>query len=346
MTPHARGASSNPATRFLPLHQIPDPDCPPEEVPAPQTQYFRDSARSVISTNDSPDVNFTHSVNPYRGCVHGCAYCYARPYHEYLDLSAGLDFETKIFVKEDAPKLLRKELSAKTWTPTSLSFSGVTDCYQPAERQYRVTRGCLDVCADVRNPAGVITKNALVTRDLDVLSAMAAWNGAIAFLSITTLDDDLAGKMEPRASRPVRRLGAIRALAEAGVPVGVMAAPMIPGLNDHELPTILAAARDTGATFAGFMVVRLPMAVDEVFDGWLAEHYPDRREKVMGRIRDAHGGTVSDSRFGMRMRGQDELSSALRTLFRATRKRLGYAERPPELSTAHFRRGGGRTLFD
>ncbi|MFO0808842.1 MAG: PA0069 family radical SAM protein [Gemmataceae bacterium] len=345
-TPRGRGTGSNPPNRFIPLYYDPDPDCPPDEAPAPTTQFFRDSVRTIISTTDSPDVGFTHSVNPYRGCEHGCSYCYARPYHEYLGLSAGLDFETKIFVKEDAPALLRKELSAKSWTPTPLSFSGVTDCYQPAERHYCVTRRCLEVCAEFRNPAGVITKNALVTRDLDVLAAMAEWHGGEVFFSVTTLDADLAGTMEPRASRPAARLDAIAKCAAAGVPVGVMAAPMIPGLNDHELPAILKAARDAGATWAGFTLLRLPMAVGDVFDGWLAEHYPERRDKVMGRVRDARGGRLNDSRFGHRMRGQGELSETLRALFHTTAARLGYAKRLPPLSTAHFRRPGERTLFD
>src|SRR5262245_23681774 len=220
--PRGRGAIENPPNRFIPLHYAPDPDCPPDDAPAPATRFFRDSARTIIATNDSPDVGFTHSINPYRGCEHGCTYCYARPFHEYLGLSAGLDFESKIMVKEDAPELLRRELSAKSWVPTPLAFSGVTDCYQPVERKLRITRRCLEVCAEFRNPAGVVTKNALITRDADLLAELAGHRAAAAFLSVTTLDADLAGRLEPRASRPAARLAAVEALAAAGVPAGVM----------------------------------------------------------------------------------------------------------------------------
>ena len=207
--PRGRGAAANPPNRFIPLHYAADPDCPPDDAPAPHTQFLRDASRSIIATNDSPDVGFTHSVNPYRGCENGCAYCYARPFHEYLGFSAGLDFETKIMVKEDAPQLLRRELMAKSWKPVTISFSGVTDCYQPIERSLKITRRCLEVCAEFRNPVGVITKSGLVSRDADLLADLARDNAAVAFLSITTLDADLAGKLEPRASRPAARLTAI-----------------------------------------------------------------------------------------------------------------------------------------
>src|SRR5947209_8356243 len=220
--PRGRGSADNPPNRFIPLHYAPDPDCPPDDAPAPHTQFFRDATRVIIATNDSPDVGFSHSVNPYRGCEHGCSYCYARPFHEYLGFSAGLDFETKIMVKEDAPQLLRRELMAKSWKPVTLAFSGVTDCYQPIERKLKLTRRCLEVCAEFRNPVGVITKNALVARDADILAALARDNAARVFLSVTTLDADLAGKLEPRASRPAARLAAMKTLSDAGVPVGVM----------------------------------------------------------------------------------------------------------------------------
>jgi DNA repair photolyase len=339
-TPRGRGTGDNPPNRFIPIYHEPDPDCPPDDAPAPATRFFRDAARSVIASNDSPDVGFTHSVNPYRGCENGCSYCYARPYHEYLGLSAGLDFESKIFVKEDAPELLRTELSAKSWTPTVLSFSGVTDCYQPAERYYKLTRRCLQVCAEFRNPVGIVTKSALVTRDLDVLAELAAFRGVCVFVSVTTLDADLAGVMEPRAARPAARLRAIAELANAGVPVGVFAAPMIPGLTDHELPAILAAGKEAGASFGGYTMLRLPGAVATVFEGWLTRHYPERKEKVLGRIRAARGGRLNDSRFGVRMRGEGAAVEALRGLFHATARKLGLNRRPPELSTAAFRRPG------
>jgi DNA repair photolyase len=344
--PHGRGAADNPPNRFIPLHYAPDPDCSPDDAPAPATQFFRDATRTIIASNDSPDVGFTHSVNPYRGCEHGCAYCYARPFHEYLGLSAGLDFETKIMVKDDAPKLLRRELRAKSWEPTTISFSGVTDCYQPIERKLKLTRRCLEVCAEFRNPVGIITKNALVTRDADVLSDLARDKAAVVFLSITTLDADLAGNLEPRASRPAARLAAVETLTKAGVPVGVMTAPMIPGLTDHELPALLTAARDAGAEFAGYTALRLPYAVAPLFEAWLDRHAPLQKEKVLTRIREMRGGRLNESKFGDRMRGDGEWAEVLRDLFRMTCRRLGLNRTSPDLSTAAFRRPGERSLFD
>jgi DNA repair photolyase len=344
--PHGRGAADNPPNRFIPLHYAPDPDCPPDDAAAPATQFFRDATRTIIASNDSPDVGFTHSVNPYRGCEHGCSYCYARPFHEYLGLSAGLDFETKIMVKEDAPALLRRELRAKSWTPTTISFSGVTDCYQPIERKLQLTRRCLEVCAEFRNPVGIVTKNALVTRDADVLADLARDKSAVVFLSITTLDADLAGKLEPRASRPAARLAAVETLSKAGVPVGVMTAPIIPGLTDHELPALLTAARDAGAEFAGYTALRLPYAVAPLFEAWLDRHAPLQKEKVLTRIREMRGGRLNESKFGDRMRGEGEWAEVLRDLFRMTCRRLGLNRTKPELSTAAFQRPGERSLFD
>jgi DNA repair photolyase len=345
--PHGRGSTSNPPNRFIPLHYTSDPDCPPDDAPAPATRFFGDATRSIIATNDSPDVGFTHSVNPYRGCEHGCSYCYARPFHEYLGFSAGLDFESKIMVKEDAAALLRRELSAKSWVPTPLAFSGVTDCYQPIERKLKLTRRCLEVCAEFRNPAGIVTKNALITRDADVLADLARDNAAAAFLSVTTLDAALAGRLEPRASRPSARLAAVEALAKAGVPVGVMVAPVIPGLTDHEMPAILTAARDAGAAFAGYTVLRLPYAVGPLFEAWLDQHYPERKDKVLGRVRELRGGRLYDHRFGSRMRGDGPWAELFHTLFGQTCARLGLNRRPGGLSTAAFRRPGPSqgTLF-
>jgi DNA repair photolyase len=342
---HGRGSVSNPPNRFIPIYYDPDPDCPPEEASSPATCFYRDTTRTIIATNDSPDVGFTHSVNPYRGCEHGCAYCFARPFHEYLGLSAGLDFETKIFVKEDAPELLRKELLSKSWKPTVIVFSGVTDCYQPAERFYNLTRRCLEVCAEFRNPVGVITKSALVARDADLLAALARDNAACVFMSVTTLDADIAGAMEPRASRPAARLKAIETLSKAGVPVGVFAAPMIPGLTDHELPAILTAGKQAGACFGGYVMLRLPGAVARLFPEWLERHFPERKEKVLGRLRRMRGGKLNESRFVARMRPKGAEIEALKALYQATVKKLGLGE-PPELSTAAFRRPGERSLFE
>src|SRR5436305_3583809 len=234
-----RGASHNPANRFETLHYERDADAAPGDDPAPATQFFRDSTRSIITTNDSPDVGFSASINPYRGCEHGCVYCYARPYHEYLGFSAGLDFESRILVKPDAPELLRKELSAPKWKPQTLAMSGVTDCYQPAERRLQITRRCLEVLADFRNPVGVITKNELVTRDIDILQRLHEHQAAVVMVSITTLDPEVARRMEPRASHPRDRLKAVERLAAAGVPVGVNVAPVVPAITDHEMPRIL-----------------------------------------------------------------------------------------------------------
>jgi DNA repair photolyase len=333
-----RGSQINPANRFIPLAYVPDPDCPPEEAPLPRTQFLVDHSRSIIAVNDSPDVGFTHSVNPYRGCEHGCAYCYARPYHEYLGFSAGLDFESKIMVKSDAPALLRRELLAAKWQPTTLAFSGITDAYQPIERALRITRQCLEVCREFRNPVGIVTKNGL--------GDLAAIDGACVVISVTSLDNELCGRLEPRTTRPSGRLAAIRKLRDAGIPVGVFAAPMIPGINDHELPAILEAARDAGAQFAGFTLVRLPLAVGDVFAGWLERHFPERKEKVLSRIRDSHAGRLNDTRFKTRMIGDGEMAAALRTLFHVTTRKLGIAHQPPKLSTEHFRRPGEtRSLF-
>ncbi|OAI51552.1 radical SAM protein [Planctomycetaceae bacterium SCGC AG-212-F19] len=342
-----RGAADNPGSRFDPIRYDPDPDTPPEEAPAPQTQFFRDTSRSLITYNDSPDVGFNASINPYRGCEHGCPYCYARPTHEYFGLSAGLDFETKIFVKEDAPQLLRKELASPKWTPQTLGISGVTDCYQPIERKLQVTRRCLEVLAEFRNPAGIVTKSALVTRDIDVLTELARHAAAAVFLSITSLDADLIGKMEPRTARPHARLAAVRELAGAGIPVGVLVAPVIPGLTDHEMPAIIDAAAQAGARCAGFVVLRLPFGLPELFTGWLERHYPERKDKVLSRIRELRSGKLNDANFGSRMRGQGPIAEAIKGMFQLACRKSGIANRGIKLSAAAFRRAGAqRGLFD
>jgi DNA repair photolyase len=343
-----RGAAENPPNRFTPIAYEPDPDGSADEQPAPKTQFFKDLSQSIISYNSSPDIPFEASVNPYRGCEHGCIYCYARPTHEYLGLSAGLDFETKIMVKENAPELLRRELSSKRWKPQALTMSGVTDPYQPIERKLRITRRCLEVLADFRNPVVIITKNYLVTRDADLLAALATFHAAEVFISVTTLDAELARTMEPRTAQPARRLQAIEALAKAGVPVGVLVAPLIPGLTDHEMPAILAAAAKAGAQSAGFEPIRLPLAVAPLFEDWLARHLPDRKEKVLAGIRAIRGGKLNDPNFGSRMRGQGIFAEQFSALFHAACRKAGLNRETLELSTAAFRRveRGQLSLFE
>jgi DNA repair photolyase len=269
-----RGSASNPVNRFEKLHFEADPDTEPEVQSAPGTQFLRDKTVSILSHNDSPDVGFDTSINPYRGCEHGCIYCYARPTHEFLGLSAGLDFESKILIKEEAPALLRQALSSPKWKPRVIAMSGVTDCYQPIERRLKLTRGCLEVLAECRQPVCIITKNFLVTRDSDLLQELARHQAVCVTISVTTLEADLARVMEPRTSMPKQRLAAITALARAGVPVGVNVAPVIPGLTDHEILRIIQAATGAGAQFAGYTVVRLPYAVKDLFEQWLANHAP------------------------------------------------------------------------
>lgn len=336
----SRGAAENPANRFEKLHYGTNAECLDEEEVAPTTEFFKDSSRSVISYNDSPDVGFNASLNPYRGCEHGCIYCYARPSHEYLGFSAGLDFESKIMVKEDAPTLLRKELSSSRWKPQVLVMSGNTDCYQPIERHLKLTRRCLEVLVEFRNPVAIITKNFLVTRDRDLLGELARHQAASVAVSVTSLDDDLRLKLEPRTSSPKRRLEAIQILAGEGIPVTVMVAPVIPGLNDHEIPRILEAAAKAGARSAGHVMVRLAHGLGPMFEDWLARNFPDRREKVLHKIRDMRGGKLNDPRFGARMRGEGVLAREIHDLFRLTCKRLHLNEDDRELSTASFRRPG------
>lgn len=337
-----RGTTLNPPNRFQTLHVEDDFDQieNQEDFLAHRnhpTQYLIDTSKSIIATNDSPDVGFTHSINPYRGCSHGCAYCYARPTHEWLGFSPGLDFETKIMVKLAAPDLLRKELTSPKYHPVCLSMSGVTDAYQPVENKLKLTRRCLEVLAGFHNPVGIITKNHLVTRDIDLLKVLAADHAAVVILSITTLDQDLTRRMEPRTSVPKRRLDAIRALTAAGIPAGVMIAPVIPGLTDHEMPAILQAAADAGATFAGFTPLRLPYAVAELFENWLAVHYPDRKDKILNRIRDLRGGKLNDSTFGTRMRGQGLWAEQLKSIFHLAQRTSGLTAPFPTLSTSAFR---------
>jgi DNA repair photolyase len=339
--PHGRGAAVNPANRFELICYEHDAGDPPDDSPGPVTQFFRDRTRTILAHNDSPDVGFDTSINPYRGCEHGCAYCYARPTHEYLGFSAGLDFETKILVKEDAAQLLRRELTSPKWQPRLIGISGVTDPYQPAERRLQVTRRCLEVLAEFRNPVGIVTKSRLVGRDSDLLGELARHQAVGVWLSLTTLDDELSRRMEPRATHPNGRLEAIRELTAAGVPVGVLTAPVIPGMNDHELPALLDAAAGAGALYAGYVMLRLPHGLKELFSQWLERNYPDRRDKVLGRIRAMHGGALNDTRFGHRMRGEGEMDTQIEALFAASCRRVGLLRKAPALSTSAFRRPGG-----
>ena len=344
---HGRGASSNPLNRFetIEVDYEVAPWGPSEDGPGRvETKYLRDTSRSVIATNDSPDVGFDASVNPYRGCEHGCIYCYARPSHEYLGFSAGLDFESRILVKEDAPELLARELGSPRWTPKVLALSGVTDPYQPIERKLELTRRCLEVLAEHRNPVAVITKSALVARDADLLGELASHGAAAVSLSVTTLDPELARRMEPRAAHPRERLKAVERLAAAGVPVGVMVAPVVPAITDHEIPRILEAAAAAGARRAAYVMLRLPGAVAPLFERWLEEHFPDRKEKVLHRVRDLRGGKIYDSRFGSRMRGEGPFAEQVRAMFETWKRRYGLDAPRAELSTAAFRRPGGEQL--
>jgi DNA repair photolyase len=353
--PKGRGSHINPTNRFTLIqyeddleHVEHDTDYL-EQLKRPKTHYFTDTARSIVTENDSPDVPFRYSVNPYRGCQHGCSYCYARPYHEFLGLNAGLDFETKIMVKEDAPALFRDFLAQETWRPEPITLSGVTDCYQPAERHFRLTRGCLEVACEARQPLSIITKNALVLRDLDLLHDLASENLVHVTLSITTLDSDLARIMEPRTSTPDARLRAVKALAEAEVPVRVFLAPIIPGLNDSEIPALLAAAKEVHAGAARYVLLRLPQTVAPVFLEWLQRERPEMYAKVEGRIRETHDGKLSDPRFGKRMRGTGEIADQINQLFKLFVRRHGLDGDLPEYDCTRFRpprsRSGQQWLF-
>ena len=352
-----RGASSNPSGRFERLQYsreegfgddpFSDEDAD-EGVSGPRTEFLRDHSRTVLSRNDSPDIPFDVSVNPYRGCEHGCIYCYARPTHEYLGLSAGLDFESRIMVKEDAPELLRRALSAPSWQPQVIAMCGVTDAYQPVERRLRITRRCLEVLAEFRNPVAIVTKNHLVARDVDLLGALAGLRAASVCLTVTTLDEGLSRTLEPRTSVPSRRLQAMEVLAGAGIPVGVMVAPVIPGLTDHEIPAIIEASRRAGASFASCLVLRLPHGVAPLFEEWLEEHMPLRKAKILSRIRSLRDGQLDDGRFGTRMRGEGAFAESIRGLFKLACRRSGISSHGPTLTTASFRKPGPEqlTLFD
>jgi DNA repair photolyase len=314
-----------------------------------KTQVHRETAKSIIATNDSPDVNFDQSINPYRGCEHGCIYCYARPTHAYLGHSPGLDFESKLYAKVNAAELLERELANPRYVPKVIALGAVTDPYQPIEREHRITRAVLEVLDRASHPVGVITKSALIVRDGDILARMAGRGLAKVAISVTTLDRSVARKMEPRAATPPRRLDAIRALSGMGVPVSVMVAPIVPAITDSEIEAILEAARDAGATEAGYVLLRLPLELKELFREWLATEFPDRAARVINVLRSMHGGKDYVSAFGLRQRGNGPYAEQIGARFRLAAKRLGLNERHFALRTDLFRppvvKGGQFSLF-
>lgn len=340
--PKGRGAHGNPVHRFGEPTHVRDLEHVEHDeeylasLADPRTEYIADHSRSVVSENTSPDVGFRYSVNPYRGCQHGCSYCYARPYHEYLGHGAGLDFETKIYVKHDAPQLLREFLCRESWQPTTIGMSGVTDPYQPGERDFQITRGCLEVAAEARQPISIITKNALVVRDLDHLTALAKVGAVHVNVSVTTLDAELARSMEPRTSTPAARLRAIRELSQAGIPTRAMLAPIIPGLNDAEIPALLAAVKEAGARHAVYVMLRLPLTVAPVFIEWLERTRPEQKERILGRVQAVRGGKLNQSAFGERMCGKGQIADQIGDLFHLFARKQGLDVDLPDLDGSSF----------
>jgi DNA repair photolyase len=342
-----RGAVSNAVARFEPLDRFAVDDgwgSADEPAPPLSTSFTVDSTRTIIARNDSPDIGFDRSINPYRGCEHGCIYCFARPTHAYLGLSPGLDFESRIFVKPDAAKLLAAELAKPGYVCRTIAMGTNTDPYQPAEREYGITRAILEVLHAHQHPVSIVTKSALIQRDIDILAAMARKQLASAMVSVTTLDRSLARRMEPRAATPQRRLETVRALSDAGIPTGVLAAPMIPALNDAELESILAAAREAGAASAGYVVLRLPLELKGLFREWLAAHAPLKAQHVMSLVADLHGGKTYDARWGTRMSGSGKYAELLRIRYELACKRLGFKRggNIGRLDTTLFRRPPAR----
>ena len=330
-----RGAGFNPLSRFEKI----DFEIAEEEIgnlKKPKTIFYNDSTRSILAYNDSPDTGFDVGINPYRGCEHGCVYCYARPTHEFYGLSAGLDFETQIFVKQNAPDLLRKELGKKKWKPQTVAISGNTDCYQPAEKHFKLTRKCLEVFLEFKNPVGIITKNYLITRDIEILKELASFNAVLAVLSVTTLDSKLARVMEPRTAQPYLRLKAIEKLSEAGIPTMVLVAPVVPGLTDHELPKIIESAVSAGAVQAGYIMLRLPYAVSDLFINWIENHFPDRKNKIINRIKSVRKGKLNSPEFGKRMKGEGIFADQVKDLFDLSCRKNGIEGKKVKLSTENY----------
>jgi DNA repair photolyase len=349
--PTGRGSIIKPKNRFLSTEYVDDFEHfeGDEEFLAElgkcATEYFPDTSKSIVSQNDSPDLAFRYSLNPYRGCAHGCAYCYARPTHEYLGLNAGIDFESKIFVKEEAPKLLREFLCRPGYEPDVIQISGVTDCYQPIERKFRLTRGCLEVALEARQPISIVTKNALIVRDLDLFQEMAKRKLILIFLSVTSLKQELTRVLEPRTSAPEARLKAIEKLSAAGVPVGMMVAPIIPGLNDSEIPAILEAGANAGALRAQYTLLRLPWTVKPVFEAWLTEHVPEQAEKILNGVRSTRGGKLNDANYGSRMRGEGLRAEQVGRTFEVFRRKFGLDRTLPALECGEFRKPNGQRLL-
>ncbi len=338
--PAGRGAVANVPHRFERCRLSPFDDgwgSLDEPAPKLRTVVTAEAARTILTGNDSPDIPFERSINPYKGCEHGCIYCFARPTHAYLGLSPGLDFESRIFSKTNAAALLRETLRKHGYRCRALALGANTDPYQPIERQQRITRAILEVLSEFRHPVSIVTKSNLVLRDVDLLAPMAGSSLAAVFVSITTLERTLARRMEPRAPTPQRRLEAVRELARAGVPVGVLASPMIPGLNDHELERILESAAEAGATSAGYLALRLPHELKQLFVDWLEAHYPTRARKILARIREMRGGRLNDPRFGSRMRGEGPYAELLRRRFSVCARRLGFASERIRLDETKFR---------
>jgi len=337
---HGRGGASNPPNRFQPFHVEPL-ESEEEQQRAVPTRYYVDSSRSILAENDSPDVPFAFSINPYRGCEHGCIYCYARQTHEYLGFSAGVDFESKILVKPDAPELLERAFRRKSWQPQPVCLSGNTDCYQPVERRLELTRKCLQVFLKYRNPVTMVTKSQLITRDLDILQELAKLNLVSVHFSITTLDPCLARIMEPRAAAPHRRMEALHSLSGAGVPTGVSVSPVIPGLTDEEIPAIVRDAAANGARSAVYIIVRLPLAVEQLFVEWLERHMPARSAKILNRLREIRGGKLSTSDFSTRKQGEGKIAESIRALFEMSCRKNGLSQDGFELATSRFVRDAG-----
>jgi DNA repair photolyase len=340
----SRGAGINTKNRFEQLDIDYDLstfdeyfDSDPELVRI-KTKFYNDNSKSILAKNDSPDLGFDYSINPYRGCEHGCIYCYARPSHEYLGFSAGLDFETKIMVKQDAPKLLEEAFMKKSWVPQSIMFSGNTDCYQPIERKLEITRKCLEVFLKFRNPLAMITKNALIQRDIDILKELASLNLIHTVISITTMKRELSRKLEPRTSVPGKRFETVEKLAAAGIPVGVNVAPIIPGLNDEEIPAILKEASQHGARSAGRVMLRLPYSVKDLFFEWLERNYPEKASKIINRIREIRGGELSSKEFGKRMSGEGKYAEHIHDLFKKCCSKYGLNKGGSGLRTDLFKR--------
>jgi DNA repair photolyase len=343
-----RGSNINPENRFndqsLTTMHIEGIDEP--LIRGTKTSFFIENPKNIISKNNSPDIPYDFSINPYQGCEHGCAYCYARNSHEYWGFSAGLDFETKIIVKPSAPQMLREVFLSKSWKPSLITLSGNTDCYQPIEKKLKITRNLLKVFAEYLNPVSIITKNVLILRDIDILSDLAANQLVHIFFSITTIDEDLRQKLEPRTASADKKLKVIEKLSQRNIPVGVMAGPIIPGLNNHEIPTILRLASEHGAMTAGFSMIRLNGAISQIFKDWIIRNFPERFNKIWEQICSLHGGKVSDSVWGRRMRGEGNIADTIRFIFNISRQKYFKNKVWPDLNYSKFRFGGNLNLFD